>query len=383
MKYEAIEAKCKYYEACGGCQLQHMKNVDQNKLKTGRTKELLGEFGEVADILAMNDPYNYRNKIHRSFKYNRKKQLISGMYSQGSHDLIDIDACIIEDPIAGKIALAIERIMKKYKMEPYDEDRGTGFLRHILVRTAYNTGEVMLVLVTSSSIFPGKKNFVKLLTKEFKEIKTIVLNINDKKTSMILGEREEVIYGPGFIVDNLLGLSFRISPKSFYQINPIQTEVLYSKTLELLELDKNDILLDAYCGIGTIGLIASKKVKKVIGVEINKKAVEDSKKNMIYNKVDNAEFYCQDASDFMVNFKGQIDVLVMDPPRSGADEVFLESLVKLGPEKIGYISCNIESQRRDLQYLTEHGYKVTRLQPVDMFPQTNHIENIAILRKNI
>lgn len=379
-----VEPPCRYYERCGGCQLQHLSNESQNLYKQDIVEKLLGKFGEVEKIIVMDNPYEYRNKIQYSFGYGEKGKIISGMYAMNSHNIIDIEKCIIQDPIADRILNTIERIMKKYKMEPYNEDTGEGFLRHVLIRTGYTTKEVMVVLVTSHHVFHGKKNFVKILTKEHPEVKTIVLNVNNKKTSMILGDKEFNMYGRGFIEDVLCGMRFRISSKSFYQINPKQTETLYDKAIEMADFKGHERIIDAYSGIGTISLIVADKVKEVIGVEINNDGVRDAIKNAQNNNIDNVYFHRADAGEFMVELamkNEKIDAVIMDPPRAGSDEAFLSSMCTLNPEKIIYISCNPETQARDLEYLIENGYKVQKIQPVDMFPQTKHVECVILMQK--
>lgn len=379
-----VTPPCKYYGRCGGCQLQHLSNEAQNQYKQDLVERLLGKFGEIEQIIVMDNPYEYRNKIQYSFGYGKNGNIISGMYAPSSHDIIDIEKCIIQDPIADRIMKTIGKIMKKYKMEPYNEDTGKGFLRHVLIRTGYSTKEVMVVLVTSHHVFHGKKNFVKILTKEHPEVKTIVLNVNNKKTSMVLGDTESNMYGRGYIEDVLCGMSFRISSKSFYQINPIQTEILYKKAIEMAEFKGHEKIIDAYSGIGTISLIVADQVKEVIGVEINNDGVKDAIKNAKNNNINNAYFHRADAGEFMVDLamkNEKIDAVIMDPPRSGSDEDFLSSMCKLNPQKIVYISCNPETQARDLEYLIDNGYKVKKIQPVDMFPQTTHVESICLLVK--
>lgn len=379
-----VEPPCKYYERCGGCQLQHLSNEAQNLYKQGMVERLLGKFGKVENIIVMDNPYEYRNKIQYAFGYGKNGRIISGMYAVNSHKIIDIEKCIIQDPIADSILDTIGRIMEKYKMEPYNEDTGKGFLRHVLIRTGHSTKEVMVVLVTSHHVFNGKKNFVKILTKKHPEIKTIVLNVNNKKTSMVLGDTESNMYGRGFIEDVLCGMRFRISSKSFYQINPKQTEILYEKAIEMAEFKGHERIIDAYSGIGTISLIVADKVKEVIGVEINNEGVKDAIKNAQNNNISNVYFHRADAGEFMVDLamkNEKIDAVIMDPPRAGSDEAFLASMCKLSPEKIIYISCNPETQAKDLEYLVENGYKVIKIQPVDMFPQTKHVEAVTLLVK--
>ena len=267
-------------------------------------------------------------------------------------------------------------------MRPYDEDTGQGFLRHVLIKRGFATNQIMVVLVTSTKVFPGKNNYIKAIRKVHPEISTIIMNINNRKTSVVLGSEEVTLYGRGYIEDVLCGVRFQISAKSFYQVNPIQTEVLYNKAIEMAGLKGDETVIDAYCGIGTIGLILSHKVKDVIGVELNNDAVKDAIKNARNNNIKNAYFHNDDAGDFMVKLADdnkKIDLVIMDPPRAGSDEKFLSSLVKLSPDKVVYISCNPITQERDLRYLVKNGYEVKEIQPVDMFPQTNHVETVVSL----
>ncbi|MDR7855192.1 23S rRNA (uracil(1939)-C(5))-methyltransferase RlmD [Tissierella sp.] len=390
MRIEEIEAKykakapCPYYVKCGGCQLQHISNEGQSIYKQTFVEDLLNSFGKVNDILSMEDPYYYRNKIHSTFSYDKKGQIISGFYQENTHNVINIDKCIIQDSKADEIIETIKGFMKSFKMKPYDEDTRQGFLRHVLIKRGFSTGQVMVVLVVGTKIFPGKNNYLKALVKKHPEISTIIMNVNNRKTSVVLGDEEIVLYGKGYIEDILCGVKFQISAKSFYQVNSIQTEVLYNKAIEMAKLKGNETIIDAYCGIGTIGLIMANKVKDVIGVEVNKDAVKDAIRNAKQNNIKNAYFYNEDAGDFMVklaNENKKIDLVMMDPPRAGSDEKFLSSLVKLSPEKIVYISCNPETQARDLRYLVKKGYEVEEIQPVDMFPQTEHVETVCLLER--
>lgn len=379
-----VTAPCKYYGKCGGCQLQHLSNEAQNEYKQDLAEKLLGKFGKVAKIKVMDHPYQYRNKIQYSFGYDKNRKIIAGMYEGYSHDIVDIEKCMIQDPIADEIIKTIKQIMRKYKMEPYNEDTGQGFLRHVLIKTGYATGQVMVVLVASNHMFHGKKNFVKILRKKHPQIETMILNLNDKNTSMILGESESNMYGRGFIEDTLCGLRFRISSKSFYQINPIQTEVLYKQAIEMADFKGHEKVIDAYSGIGTISLILADQVKEVIGAEINPDGVRDAIRNAQSNNIKNVHFRQADAGEFMASLaaKGEnIDVVIMDPPRAGSDEAFLTSMCRLKPQKIIYVSCNPETQARDLEFLVKNGYKVTGIQPVDMFPQTNHVETVVRIER--
>lgn len=373
---------CPLYRQCGGCQLQNMSYLQQLQWKQAKVEQLLAKFHRVEPILGMEHPYHYRNKVQAAFALDKKKQIISGMYQQSTHKIVPMDSCMIEDETADRIIVTIRRLMKSFKIEPYDEHSGRGLLRHVLIKRGFSTNEVMVVLVTALPILPGKNNFIRALRQEYPEIKTVVQNINKRFTSVVLGDTEKVLYGPGFIEDKLCGCIFRISAKSFYQINPVQTEHLYTKAIEYASLTGAETVIDAYCGIGTIGLTASSHAKNVIGVELNKDAVRDAIVNARRNAIKNTFFYTADAGEFMSGMAKEgehADVVFMDPPRAGSDEKFLSSLVKLSPKKVVYISCNPETQERDLLFLTAHGYQVKKIQPVDMFPHTEHTEVIALL----
>jgi 23S rRNA (uracil1939-C5)-methyltransferase len=379
-----VSPKCTYYDKCGGCQLQHMNTVAQADFKQRTVEKLLKKYHSVNKIISMKEPYYYRNKVHSTVVYDIKKNIVSGIYEENSHRVTPVDECITQDENANKIINSIIGIMKVYKMKPYSEDSGEGFLRHILIKTGFESKQIMVVLVVASQIFPGKNNFVKLLLKKHPEIATIVMNINNQKTSMILGNTEKVLYGTGYIEDTLCGCVFQISPKSFYQINPIQTEILYKKAISLAQLSGKETVLDAYCGIGTISLIISDKAKSVMGVELNKEAIKDAIKNAKRNNIANVIFYNDDAGEFMkklVAEKTNVDVVFMDPPRSGSDERFLAALIELNPKRIVYISCNPVTQERDLKYLTQNKYEVKEIQPVDMFPQTYHVETVVSIER--
>ena len=373
---------CPVAKKCGGCQLQNMSYPEQLSYKQAKVIRLLGKFCRVGEIIGMENPYNYRNKVQAAFGMTRGGKIISGVYQSGSHRIVSIDECRLEDKKADEIIVTIRNMMKHYRMIPYNEDTGVGFLRHVLVKRGFTSGEIMVVLVTGTPMFPGKNAFVKELLKKHPEITTIIQNINRERTSLVLGNTEKVLYGKGTIEDTLCGCVFRISAKSFYQINPVQTEKLYSTAIDFAGLTGNERVIDAYCGIGTIGIIAAKKAKEVIAVEVNKDAVFDAKNNAKRNSTDNIKFYCDDAGKFMTKMAAEgesADVVLMDPPRAGSDEAFLSSVVTLNPKKVVYISCNPETQARDLKYLTQHGYKVRKIQPVDMFPHTGHIETVVLL----
>lgn len=375
---------CPVLDKCGGCQLQHLSYEKQLKEKQKQVNMLLDKFCKVEDIIGMANPYYYRNKVHAVFDTDKKGNIISGVYEAGSHKVVSIDSCLIEDQRADNIIVTIRGMLKSFKIRTYNEDTGVGLLRHVLIRTGHKSGEIMVVLVLGSHIFPSKNNFVKALLKIHSEITTIVMNVNNKKTSMVLGEREQVLYGKGFIEDTLCDKVFRISPKSFYQINAVQTEILYGKAIELAALNGNETIIDAYCGIGTIGIIASGHVKKVIGVELNRDAVKDAIINAKRNNIKNIYFYNQDAGVFMNQMaeeKQSVDVVFLDPPRSGSTEQFLDSMISMNPKKVIYISCNPETLERDLAYIVKRGYEAKVAVPVDMFPGTEHVETVVLIEK--
>ena len=376
------EKKCPLYKKCGGCQLQNLSYAEQLCFKQRKTERLLGEFGRVEPIIGMDEPYHYRNKVQAAFATARNGKIISGVYQSGTHSIVCVDSCLTEDRKADEIIVSVRNMLRSFKIQPYDERSGSGTLRHVLVKRGFKTNQIMVVLVTAGPIFPAKNNFVKALRKEHPDITTIVHNINPYQTSLVLGERENVLYGTGKIEDELCGLTFRISPRSFYQINPVQTEVLYNTAMEYADMSGREKVIDAYCGIGTIGLVASKRAGEVIGVELNRDAVHDAISNAKRNGIKNVRFFCDDAGEFMLGMAQdgeKADIVFMDPPRAGSDECFLSSLVTLAPKKIVYISCNPETQQRDLRFLTKRGYKVEKIQPVDMFPHTNHVETVVLL----
>ena len=374
--------KCSVSKKCGSCQYQGVPYKEQLVAKQKKMSKLLKKFGNVKPIIGMEDPFYYRNKVHAVFDRDRKGNIICGTYEAKTHKVVPVEDCMIEDKISQEIIRTIRDMLKSFKIKTYDEDTGYGLLRHVLVRRGFSTGEIMVVLVTVSPILPSKNNFVKALRKEHPEITTVVLNVNDRQTSMVLGDRNIVLYGPGFIKDRLMGLSFRISPSSFYQVNPVQTEVLYGKAMEFAAMTGKERVIDAYCGTGTIGIIASRNARDVIGVELNRDAIRDARMNARENRIRNVRFVPGDAGWFMEGMAAEgekVDVVLMDPPRAGSDRKFLHSLLSLSPEKIVYVSCNPETLDRDLVYLTKRDYLVKKMQPVDMFPVTDSVEVVCLL----
>ena len=378
------KSRCPYSKKCGGCQLIDIPYEQQLKRKQQKLQELLGEFGKLEPIIGMDNPDHYRNKVHAVFGLDQKHRPIAGVYEEKTHRVVDVETCFLENEKSTAIIRTIKNMIRSFKIKTYDEDTGYGLLRHVLVRTGFQTGQIMVVLVLGSPILPSKNNFVKALLKEHPEITTIVVNVNNRNTSMVLGDKEQVIYGKGYIEDVLCGKTFKISPKSFYQVNPVQTEKLYGTAIEYAGLTGKETVLDAYCGIGTIGMIASDKAKRVIGVELNSDAVRDARVNAKLNKIENIELYNKDAGEFMVQLAEQgekLDVVFMDPPRAGSDEAFLSSVVKCSPQRVVYVSCNPETLARDLKYLTKNGYKVTKMRGCDMFAHTTHCETVCLLSK--
>ena len=376
------EEKCAAAKKCGGCQYQGIPYKKQLEKKQQYLEKLLKNYGKILPIIGMENPYYYRNKVHAAFDRDRKGNVIAGIYEANSHHVVPVEKCLIEDEKSQEIIRTIRDLAKSFRIKIYDEDTGYGLLRHVLVRRGFQSGQILVVLVLSSPILPSKNNFVKALRQIHPEITTIVLNVNDRHTSMVLGEREIPLCGPGYIKDTLCGCTFRISPKSFYQVNPVQTEILYQTAIRFADLKGTETVIDAYCGIGTIGLVAAKDAGRVIGVELNRDAVRDARVNAKENGIRNADFFQGDAGDFMVSMaqKGEkAEVVFMDPPRGGSDKKFLSSAVKLSPKKIVYISCNPETLARDLKYLTGHGYRMEKAQGVDMFPFADDVETVCLL----
>lgn len=382
----AAKVICPYSKKCGGCSYIDLAYDEQLSLKQEYIEKLLRKHCEVRHILGMSVPYNYRNKVNAAFGRTKKGEIVSGIYEAGTHNIINIEKCMIENEKADEIIQTIKGMLKSFKIKTYDEDTGYGLLRHVMVRAGHATGQIMVVLVLSSPILPSKNNFVKALRKVHPEITTVVINVNDKKTSMVLGVRDIPIYGKGYIEDVLCGIKYRISPQSFYQINSEQTEIMYKKAVNMAELSGKERVIDAYCGIGTIGMTACRMAKEVIGVELNSDAVKDAINNAKANNIKNIRFYCDDAGKFMVKMAEageKADVVFMDPPRAGSDETFLDSVVKLAPKIIVYISCNPETLVRDMEYLEKRGYKGEMAYPVDMFCCTDKIETVVkmVLKK--
>ncbi len=381
---ETENSPCPVTKRCGGCQWMGMDYQEQLREKEKRVRKLLAPYCGLEGIVGMEQPLYYRNKVHAVFGEDRRHRPISGIYEERTHRIVPVDSCRIENQKADAIIVSVRELLPSFKIRPYNEDTGFGLLRHVLVRMGQASGQILVVLVLASPILPSKNNFVKALLKRHPEITTIVVNVNNRNTSMVLGDREQVIYGKGYIEDTLCGKIFRISPRSFYQVNPLQTELLYAKAMEYAALTGLETVLDAYCGTGTIGIIASERAGQVMGVELNADAVRDARVNAKINQVGNIRFYQNDAGRFLLDMEAQgvrVDVVLMDPPRGGSSEEFLSAVARMAPERVVYISCNPETLARDLKYLTAHGYGAERGLAVDMFPFTEHVESIVLLSK--
>ena len=371
---------------CGGCPLLGLDYAEQLKQKEATVKKLLGKYGPVNAIRGMEDPYHYRNKVISTFTTGWGGKLTSGIYAANSHKVLPVERCLLQDEVLDKTMEAVRAAAIACRYQPYNEDKGTGLVRHCLLRRGVATGQVMVVLVTAQPVLPGAKNFVKALLAEAEKrgvtVTTVVQNVNPRKTSVVLGDAEKVLYGKGYILDTLCGKTYALSPRSFYQINHSQTEVLYGLAVEAAHLTGKEVVLDAYCGIGTIGLTAADHAKQVVGVELNRDAVQDAIGNAKHNGVKNARFFAADATRWISEAAAageRADVIFMDPPREGSTPQFIESMARMAPKRVVYVSCNPETLARDLALLTKKGYRVESSTPVDMFPHSEHIETVVLL----
>ncbi|MFT4401931.1 23S rRNA (uracil(1939)-C(5))-methyltransferase RlmD [Bacillus sp. SW14] len=384
------DAPCPIYKQCGGCQLQHMTYEGQLLFKQKQVKDVLERIGKldlsnvtVHPTLGMEDPWNYRNKAQVPVG-EREGGLVAGFYQQRSHDIIDMSACLIQQSKNDAAVQAVKDICANYGVKAYNEERHKGWLRHIMVRYGVVTGEMMIVFITRTNDFPHKAKIIEDITAQFPHVKSIVQNINPNKTNVIFGNETNVIWGEEYIYDLIGDVKFAISARSFYQVNPEQTKVLYDKALEYAELQGEETVIDAYCGIGTISLFLAKQAKKVYGVEIVPEAIEDAKRNAELNGITNAEFAVGEAETVIPKWYEEgitADTLVVDPPRKGCDEALLRTIVEMKPKRVVYVSCNPGTLARDLRVLEDGGYATLEVQPVDMFPHTNHVECCALIEK--
>ncbi len=382
-----VEAKCELFGICGGCQIMHIDYNEQLEIKKRKVEKLLNARGiidtKIRPTIGMKDPYEYRNKAQ--FPVGRENnKTIMGCYKMGSHEIVDTDYCHIQAPISGKVFKVIKKYIDDFNIEVYDERKGKGLIRHVMTKVGFATGDVMVVLMTNGREIPYEKELIKMLKENIEGLKSIVQNINTRNTNVVLGDETVVLYGEDVIVDYIGDLKFNISSKSFYQANPLQTKILYEKVLEYANLKNNEVVFDIYCGIGTIGLFLAKKAKEVHGVEIVESAIENAKENAEINNIKNSEFHVGKAEEIVPRlYKDGLraDLLVVDPPRKGCEESLLQTIVDMGPERLVYVSCNPSSLARDLEYLSKNNYKTIEVQPVDMFPQSIHIECVALIEK--
>ena len=383
---ERVEVDCSTYKRCGGCDLRHMTYDNTLELKKNAVQSLvnksLKQKVEAQKTIGMENPFYYRNKAQYPLGLDKDGNPACGIFAQRTHTIIPIDKCFIQTEISQEIAKTILEFIKENNISVYNEENQTGLFRHIVVKVGKYTNEVMCILVINGKNFPKEEKLVELLCNKHKNIRTIVKNINDKNTNVILGRENINLYGDGYIEDKLGDYTFKISPLSFYQINPVQAEKLYNIAIESANLNKEDILFDLYCGIGTIGIFASKYVKKVYGIEIVEQAIKDAKENAKMNDIQNIDFIVGDveqAFDELINKKNIIPTaIIVDPPRKGLDDRTIENIIKVRPKRLVYISCNPATMVRDLAKL-EDTYTITKIQPVDMFPYTKHVECVAVL----
>jgi 23S rRNA (uracil1939-C5)-methyltransferase len=380
-----VKPICPVYYQCGGCQLQHMNYPEQLKMKQSRLEQALRRLGGInpvmLPIIGMEDPYFYRNKVQVPFGVSDKNEVIAGFFRRGTHEIIDTKKCFIENEESDDIILFLKTIFKKYNVETYNIDEDKGSIRTVLIKKAYATNQIMVVFITRTTTLAHSNEIIRDLTLKYPNVKTVIHNVNNIRTTKMLGTIENVLYGPGFIEDILMNTKFRISAQSFYQINPTQTTHLYGKAIEFADFKGNETVLDTYCGIGTIALIMASKVKEVIGVDITERAIEDARSNSKLNNIKNVSFVTEDVNTYIgkvVETKQTFDVVMVDPPRDGLDQRLINGLLTMKPKKIVYISCEPSSLARDLKQLSRY-YNVVKSQAVDMFPQTYHVESVNLL----
>lgn len=391
---DRVETECSTYQKCGGCSLRHMNYEATLSLKREIVQNLVGKTLEneikVKQTIGMKEPYHYRNKAQYPIGYDKQGKVTTGVFANRTHEIITMQKCKIQHPISEYIVKLVVGFLQENNISAYQEETNQGVFRHIVVKIGKKTKEVMCVFVVNQKEIPKEKELVDNLLQNFKkkhpeyELKTIVKNINTKNTNVILGNQNIILYGEGYIYDKLGDYTFKISPMSFYQVNPIQTEILYNEAIKGADIQKEDVVLDLYCGIGTIGIYASKFAKQIYGIEIIEQAIEDAKENAKENNIQNIEFICGDVeqalADLLDNKKVQPNVIIVDPPRRGLDNTTIQNILKVQPQKVVYISCNPATMVRDLKLLGEK-YDIKEIQPVDMFPFTSHVECICVMSK--
>lgn len=387
---DRVEPPCKIFKNCGGCHLQHLSYKGQLDFKTDRVRDVLERIAgfdltkiTLKETIGMEEPFRYRNKVQLPVGLSNGEVKI-GFYAARTHDIVDMETCLIQHESGDTLVMVIKEWINTYKIEPYNEEKRSGSIRHVMVRKGFKTGELMIVIVTNGESLSNKEELINLLKDKFENLTSVIQNINDKSTNVILGLKNITLWGKDNISDYIEEFKFNISPLSFFQVNPIQTEVLYRKALEFASLKGNETVLDAYCGTGTISLFLSKKAKKVYGVEIIKEAIDNAIENAKQNNIDNVEFIvgsCEEEIPKLTLRGIAADVVVVDPPRKGCEKSLLEAIVKMSPEKIVYVSCDPATLARDLKILDESGYKTVEVQPVDMFPMTSHVESVVLIQK--
>ena len=376
-----MSLKCPYFAECGGCNKLNISYEEEIKEKELYIKKLFQgiNYNKEIEVVKADTPYYYRNKVQMAFKLSKTKKVVSGIYEEHSHKIVPVNDCLIQSEVINRVLKSVNQALSKNKITPFVNG---GIIKHVLVRHALRTGQIMVVLVTPSDFFPGRANFVKDLLALEPKITTIVQNVQSRDTSIVLGTKERVIYGKGFIIDELCGLKFKLSPRSFFQINPIQTEKLYQIAMEFANLRVGNTVIDAYSGIGTIGMVASKNAGKVICVENNPDAVNDAKFNAKFNNITNVNFYCEDSTKFINDLarnRIKVDCVLLDPPRTGTTYHFINALSKMGVKRAVYVSCGPETLIRDLKIFKEFGYEIKMVKCVDMFPRTDHVESVCLL----
>jgi len=383
-----VDAECDISEYCGGCSLRGLDYRIQLEYKTNKVKNDIRRIGGLEDVvirdtIGMKNPDRYRNKVQIPVGIENGKAVI-GFYRKGSHNIININTCRIQHEVADKAVKVIRKYIEEFNVDPYGEKTGRGLIRHIIVKNSFRTGDTMVILVTNGNILPHSDELVKMLKSEIPKLKSVIQNINTKRTNLIMGTKSKVIFGEERILDYIGELKFYISAESFFQVNPVQTEVLYNKALEYADLNGNETVFDIYCGIGTISLFLAKKAKKVYGIESVNQAIKDAKENAKLNRINNVEFYSGNAEEVFPNLHKEgvrADVVVVDPPRKGCDPRVIDTIIKMKPEKVVYVSCNPSTLARDLKILSENGFKIEEVQPVDMFPHTPHIECVIGMQR--
>lgn len=381
---ERVYDGCPYQRNCGGCQFMHMNYAYELKQKTAYLRDLFKFVTGIPAIEVIPSflEKNYRNKSQMTYKLSKQKHVVCGFYEEYSHRIVPVQNCMLQAQASNTVIEELNKILSKHKIQPYDEKTRQGILRHVFVRYGFQTKELMLIIVTNGEMFPGRNNVIKDLLKCNLPIKTIIQNYNARDTSIVLGSKYKVLYGPGFIYEKVGNYTFKISPNSFFQVNSLGMKTLYDLALSKASISKNDIVLDAYCGVGTISIFASQYAKEVIGVELNKQAIEDAKINAKINKIENINFICDDATNYITlaaKNRMRLDVLILDPPREGSTKQFINAIGLLKPKKVVYISCNPETLKRDLFLFSDNNYQAKNITGVDIFSKTKHIEVVTLL----